>query len=65
MFKKVNLKSKEELLKILQKEDFSRTTISFYRYVKIADPKAMIYQDDMGVQPHTCTDSYLEENSCT
>jgi len=41
MLKKVNTKSKEELLKILQKENFSRKTVSFYRYVKIADPKAM------------------------
>lgn len=41
MYKKVNTKSKEELLGLLKKEDFSRKTISFYRYVKIADPKAM------------------------
>lgn len=38
---KANLKSKEELLADLAKEDFRRRTISFYRYVKIADPKAM------------------------
>jgi UPF0176 protein len=41
MFKKVNTKSKEELLRDLQNEDFRRTTLSFYRYVKIANPKAM------------------------
>lgn len=41
MFKKVNTKSKEELLEILQKENFRRKTVSFYRYVKIKDPKAM------------------------
>lgn len=41
MFKKVNTKSKEELLRDLAKEDFRRKTISFYRYVKIADPKGM------------------------
>ncbi len=41
MFKKVNTKSKEELLKILQAETFTRKTVSFYRYVKIKDPKAM------------------------
>jgi UPF0176 protein len=41
MFKKVNTKSKEDLLKALQSETFSRKTLSFYRYVKINDPKAM------------------------
>ena len=41
MFKKVNTKSKEELLRDLQNEGFARKTLSFYRYVKIADPKAM------------------------
>ena len=41
MFKKVNTKSKEELLALLANENFSRKTLSFYRYVKIADPKAM------------------------
>ncbi len=41
MFKKVNTKSKEELLEILQNETFQRKTLSFYRYVKIKDPKAM------------------------
>lgn len=41
MFKKVNTKSKEELLALLEKENFSRKTLSFYRYVKIADPKEM------------------------
>ena len=41
MFKKVNTKSKEELLRDLAKEDFRRKTLSFYRYVKIANPKAM------------------------
>ncbi len=41
MVKKANLKSKEELLAELAKENFRRNTVSFYRYVKIADPKAM------------------------
>lgn len=41
MYKKVNTKSKEELLQVLKKENFRRKTVSFYRYVKIADPKAM------------------------
>ncbi len=41
MYKKVNKKSKEELLRDIAKENFARKTISFYRYVKIADPKAM------------------------
>lgn len=36
-----NLKSKEELLADLAKEDFRRRTLSFYKYVKIADPRAM------------------------
>ena len=38
---KANLKSKEELLADLAKEDFGRRTLSFYKYVKIADPRAM------------------------
>lgn len=41
MFKKVNTKSKEELMDDLKKENFRRKTLSFYKYVKIADPKAM------------------------
>ncbi len=41
MFKKVNTKSKEELLNDLQNETFNRKTLSFYRYVKIANPKEM------------------------
>lgn len=41
MKKLVNIKSKEELLADLAKEDFRRKTISFYKYVKIADPKMM------------------------
>ncbi len=41
MFKKVNTKSKEELLADLKNENFRRKTLSFYRYVKIADPKTM------------------------
>lgn len=41
MYKKVNTKSKEELVEMLKKEDFRRKTISFYRYVKIANPQAM------------------------
>lgn len=38
---KANLKSREELLADLAKEDFRRRTLSFYKYVKIADPRAM------------------------
>jgi UPF0176 protein len=41
MHKLANNKSKEELLADLEKEDFRRKTVSFYRYVKIADPKIM------------------------
>ncbi len=41
MYHRVNTKSKEELLEILKKENFPRKTLSFYRYVKIADPKEM------------------------
>ncbi|MBI5139358.1 rhodanese-related sulfurtransferase [Candidatus Nomurabacteria bacterium] len=41
MYKKVNTKSKEELLEVLQKENFRRKTLSFYRYVKIENPKAI------------------------
>lgn len=41
MVKNANTKSKEELLADLAKEDFARKTLSFYKYVKIADPKAM------------------------
>ncbi|MBP9714893.1 MAG: rhodanese-related sulfurtransferase [Candidatus Pacebacteria bacterium] len=41
MYKKVNTKSKEELLKALEKEDFKRKTLSFYKYVKIENPKEM------------------------
>lgn len=41
MKKLVNTKSKKELLADLSQEDFRRKTISFYRYVKIADPKEM------------------------
>jgi len=41
MKKLVNTKSKEHLLADLQKEDFSRKTLSFYKYVKIANPKEM------------------------
>jgi len=33
--------SKEELKKILMEEPFKRTTISFYRYVRISDPEGM------------------------
>ena len=41
MKKLVNTKSKKELLADLEKEYFRRKTISFYRYVKITDPKEM------------------------
>ena len=38
---KANLKYREELLADLAREDFRRRTVSFYRYVRIADPLAM------------------------
>lgn len=38
---KANLKSREELLADLAREDFRRKTLSFYKYVKIGDPRAM------------------------
>ncbi len=41
MVKNANTKSKRELLADLAKEDFRRKTLSFYKYVKISDPKAM------------------------
>ncbi len=41
MFKRANTKSKDELVRDLKNENFRRKTLSFYRYVKIADPKAM------------------------
>lgn len=41
MKKLVNTKSKEELIRDLEKEDFGRSTLSFYKYVKIANPKEM------------------------
>lgn len=41
MKKLYNRKSKEQLFAQIEKENFRRKTISFYRYVKIADPKAM------------------------
>ncbi len=41
MYKKVNTKSKEELLRDLEREDFARKTLSFYKYVKIENPKEM------------------------
>jgi UPF0176 protein len=41
MWKRANNKSKEELLADLKAENFKRKTISFYKYVKIADPKVM------------------------
>lgn len=37
----MNTKSKEELLRDLAKENSPRKTLSFYRYVKITDPKVM------------------------
>jgi UPF0176 protein len=37
----VNTKSKEELLHDLENEDFHRKTLSFYKYVKIENPKKM------------------------
>lgn len=41
MYKKANMKSKEELLQDLEKENFRRKTISFYKYVKIENPQEM------------------------
>lgn len=41
MHKLVNTKSKEDLVQELQTENFKRKTLSFYRYVKISDPKTM------------------------
>ena len=41
MYKKVNTKSKAELLRDLEREDFRRKTLSFYKYVKIENPKEM------------------------
>lgn len=41
MYKKANKKSKEELLRDLGQENFARKTLSFYKYVKIAEPKVM------------------------
>lgn len=41
MYKKANIKSKPELLAQIESEDFRRKTLSFYKYVKIADPKVM------------------------
>lgn len=41
MKKLANIKSREELLADLAKENFSRKTVSFYRYVKIENPKEM------------------------
>lgn len=40
MFKLANNISKEEALKILEREAFPRKTLSFYRYVRIQDPLA-------------------------
>lgn len=39
MHKLVNTKSKEELLCELQSENFKRKTLSFYKYVRIANPE--------------------------
>lgn len=41
----INKQGREELLKALQAESFSRITVSFYRYVKIKDPE--ILRDEM------------------
>ena len=41
MYKKANTKSKEELLRDIENENFRRKTLSFYKYTKIADPKGM------------------------
>ena len=41
MHKKVNTKSKEELLRDIENEDFARKTLSFYKYVKIENPREM------------------------
>ncbi len=49
-----NIYSREDLLKMREAEDFSRKTVSFYRYVIIEDPVALrdkLYKDwfNMGV----------------
>ena len=41
MYKKANTKSKEELVRDIENENFRRKTLSFYKYTKIADPKGM------------------------
>lgn len=41
MLEKVNKKNKEELRADLVRENFNRRTLSFYKYVKIKDPKMM------------------------
>jgi UPF0176 protein len=41
MVKNANTKSKAELLAQIEREDFRRKTLSFYKYVKITNPKAM------------------------
>ncbi|WP_372771875.1 rhodanese-related sulfurtransferase [Mangrovibacterium sp.] len=40
-----NKYNKEQLIKQLHDEDFTRTTISFYRYVRISDPQ--IFRDEL------------------
>ncbi|NQV89324.1 MAG: rhodanese-related sulfurtransferase [Parcubacteria group bacterium] len=54
MLRKANKRSPEELRKRLEAETFTRTSISFYRYVRIKDPEALRDQlydlwDDLGV----------------
>jgi len=41
MTEKVNQKNKQQALEEISQEDFSRRTLSFYRYVQIDDPQAM------------------------
>ncbi len=43
-----NTLSKEECLKLLEKEDFKRKTVSFYRYVKIENPQKL--RDELYVE---------------
>jgi UPF0176 protein len=41
MVEKANQKSKKELIEDLARENFKRKTLSFYKYVKIENPKEM------------------------
>lgn len=45
MFQLKNKLNKEECLKLLAQEDFKRITLSFYRYVKIKEPR--VFRDEL------------------